>query len=152
MHGALIRELSMGAGLSPHLLEGLEILNDAQRLREEYPRDWNYETGNEPHRIAFINGDVNEHGFGVALERQERTRIFKRDVGILLELFVMAGVDVIQLFCNTSVGGYLTSTSLETLRGLFNTAAMDLGKTHARSVPFVSDTWTWVLPHGRRRV
>ena len=151
MHHAFMREFSRTLTVSPRaavLVAAGEAIDAAQRMRHDYPLAWNEERANEPLRIAFLNGDCDEEAFATALERMERTHLFKRDVGRVLETLVMAGADVLQRFCAFEDCD-TTAWHLEALRRIVNQAMLDVCRTHARTAPYLTHDWRWVRPYAR---
>ena len=58
-------------------------------MRHHYPLTWNAHEQFRPVRISFILGDVTRDAYMTTMERMERTFEFRREVGYVLELFVL---------------------------------------------------------------
>lgn len=155
LHGALMREFLRHMGVPPYaavITDAAEGLAAAQRLRHEFPRVWNEAEDNEALRVSHLVGDLDEDAFAAALERRERLRRYKSDVGHVLEGLVYAGADVMQRFVAHD-DLYTAAMCLVQLRALADEALRELSVTHSRTVPRLpADDWRWRLPHGRQRV
>ena len=154
LHEGLMREFARTLTvhpMTPLIVDAVEGLHAAQRLRHRYPCAWDEETVHEPLRVAHLNGELDEAAFGVALERHERALLFRRDVGRVLECLVLCGADVVQRFCAVD-GAAVTAGRLVELRALVAAALERVGEVHRRAVPRLRHNWEWELPHGRLRV
>ena len=154
LHMALLREfattqvVSLIAGT---LIGAADAVHRAQRLRHHYPQTADHTQQNETLRVAFLIGDIDRAKFACALERQQRTSLFKRDVGETLATFVLASADVFQRLCAPDSTLACTDAyfMMDELRCFTNTALHALSREHGRRVPALDATWTWRLP-GRR--
>lgn len=151
LHTALVNHMlvDIAAG-APLVVGGAEALHSAQRMRVRYPREWNEDTLHEDARVAHLNGKLGEAAFANTLERTERAALFKRDVGFVLETFVLCGADLLQRFCASEVDCDATAAGLARLREVIDAALQDLASVHARRAPRLTHQWRWELPHARR--
>ena len=112
-------------------------------------RTWDAEEDNRDLRVRFINGDLTEDALGRLLERNERTRVVKRDVGTVLETFVMAAADILQCFCHGDTDTDTTAFLLLSLRDHIDAVLANVSRLHGRSGPRLTPQWRWNLPHTR---
>ena len=152
MQWALMREFAQHLDVHPtvpSLLDALQALRVAQRLRHAHPLAWQEARETEPLRVALLVGDVGVDEFARRLERQDRDLRYKRDVGLALEALVLAGADVFQRFCAHAPCAEV-AYELEALRRVVDGALQDVGRAHGRTAPRLSALWRWKLPHQRR--
>lgn len=152
LHMALMREFSRYMEvhpLAPVIVDAADALHMAQRLRHEYPRVWDDVHANEALRIELLNGDMDEADFAVQVERQDRARHYRRDVGMVLETLVFAGADILQHFCAGGDGCGPTAERLMALHTLCDVALARVGTVHARLAPRLDERWRWELPYQR---
>ena len=90
---------------------------------------------------------MDEDGFKALLDRTERTHLFRRDVGLLLQTLVLAGADVMQRFCAEDDCG-TTATRLCALRDLVDAALATASRVHGRKTPRLNANWGWTVPRG----
>lgn len=148
LHHALLREFTRSSRVddaTPLIVEAAEALHTAQRLRHQYVTHWIPAEVNERHRIAFLNGVTNEDTFARALEREERTRLFHRHVGLVLQTLVFAGTDVLQRF-SAHDDCWMTSVRLRALQEVVDAALARVETVYARKTPRLRPSWTWRLP------
>lgn len=153
LHVALLRELVLGfdvTSFAQDVIGAADAIHYAQRMRRQYPLWWNDARLNEPLRVAFLIGDIDQDRFSRCLERQERVNVFRRDIGEVLGTFVLAAADIFQRFCSTESHCVETCISIDALRSLTNTTLRALGKEHERTVPILNDRWVWEQPFSRR--
>jgi len=151
----LMREVSRFGAVDPRAPEvpaACAALWRAQALRRAYPRDWSAERANEALRLALLTRDIDESQFAVRVERDDRTRRFKRDVGDVLEAFVLAGADVLQRFVADDGGDGFPATmaavalELHAVRSVVDAALADLARAHGRTAPRLGAQWRWNVP------
>jgi hypothetical protein len=130
-----------------YILDMYNCIDTAQRLRHRYRIVWDPQTVADPLRVAFLLGDVDRRGFHRGVTRLFRKLHFDRDVGSVLETFVMAGIDLFQRFAGGD-GVYTTMTSMQALVRLVNDEMALLGRYYKREVPSVHRT-TWRVPGER---
>ena len=152
LRAALAREFARTLQAHPGattIVQAYDAVRRAQHMRHQYPRDWDEARDNEPLRIARLLDELDEEGFGIALEKQERLRRWRRAVGLVLEGYVLATTDVLQRFVDARTRCGPIGTELEGLRVLCDTALADVRRVHARAVPRLGVDWRWVLPYAR---
>ena len=152
LHMALVGEFARTRHVpasAPVILAAEHMLSDAQRMRHAYPQQWDARMANEPLRISYLLGDLDDVGLGRALERQERTHHWRRAVGAILEALVLASVDVLQRFVASHITAGRTAIELAALREQADDALLCTCRCHARAVPRVSAAWQWTLPNRR---
>lgn len=153
LHSALMTSLTHSPEVTHSasvLLFALESLYVAQRLRHEYPCVWDEERLHENSRIAFLLGDCDERKFAVALERQERNVLFKKEIGNVLETFVLCGTDIFQRFVHLSIDSTVGAIEMQALRHETTTSLLTVGKHFKRTTPLLSVEWRWDRPYDRR--
>ena len=153
MHTALLREFNRILSVHPStefVVSAFSAVYRAQRLRHEYPLRWEEGAANAQLRMQALLGEVTDDLFATRLERDDRNRHYKRDIGLVLEAFVLSATDVLQRFVAGVQDVSTTHVDLEALRAHIDETFVAIGRAHERtSVPRLSSTWTWRLPYDR---
>ena len=77
----------------------------------------------------------------------------KRDIGTILEMFVLAGLDIVQRFVDRSENRDevdVVAVNLWALHRITNDALADCSKMWGRKAPMLTMKWKWSLPYSRR--
>lgn len=153
MHEALVREFARTMAVhetTPVVVAAFEAVRVAQRLRHSHPITWDDADAHEELRMALLLGDVTNEGFADKLERADRSMRLKRDVGRVLEMYVLASTDVLQRFvsyddCATA------ARELVCVCEWADAALASVSTAHGgRKVPRLAlSTLQWVLPNRR---
>jgi hypothetical protein len=163
LHAAILADLDES---SPHapvsamalddatvLLAALDSVGAAQTLRPRYPRVATDEILLQM-RVAYLLGDfASDDAYAARIEAHERTAAAKRQVGEILETFVLSGLDVAQRFSHAGPGRDTiaqAACSLLSLRRLANESLAACSKRWGRKAPTLADDWTWRMPYARR--
>ena len=136
--------MSFRLSLVSVLIDALQCLDVAQRLRHRYPQRWTPHEEFRPVRLSFILGDVTHTYYESTLERMERTFEFRKEIGTVLEWFVFSGADVFQRFCADTDAILDTHASLLALRKLADERLEQVGLLFKRKAPRLLSDWTWV--------
>ena len=134
-------------------LAALDSVVAAQSLRPSYPRVATDDALLQM-RVAYLLGDfASEEAYSVRIDAQERTTAMKREVGEILETFVLSGLDVVQRFAHDGPDRdtvALAAENLRSLRRLTNVGLAVCSKRWGRKTPTLTDDWTWRVPYARR--
>lgn len=133
------------------IVEAMDSLHSIQRVRGRYPRVWDPALINQDARVRYINGEIDDAAFMQLIERNERFCEFRRDVGDILETFVLSATDVFQCHAH-AVDTTATAISLVHLRSYVDEELACLSKMHERTSPRIGMNWRWTLPYHRRVV
>lgn len=136
---------------APQLLTMMETLLVAQTdLRLRYPRTVNDEPLLQL-RVEFLLGDFSsEDAYSKAIERHERNKVKKQELGFLLETFVLSGLDLIQRFVHEVDTMQQTLVCFNELCLIFNAASASVSRTWDWKTPIITGDWKWKLPYQRR--
>ena len=158
IHNILISDLNqLGYVLYtdvPTLLSALESLQYAQLvLRPKYPRlttdDALFQL-----RVDYLLGRFkNDDDYSERIEAHDRVSAMKREVGTILETFVMSGLDVIQRFVSQGENHDPIPVVVQNFLALHRIANDSLdacSKLWERKVPFLTADWKWRVPYTRR--
>lgn len=137
------------APMATIMVSVMESMYATQRIRHDYPLNANIEEQNAAHRIALLLNDLSEDKFATILERQERVNAYKREVGLILETFVLCGTDVFQLYVNEKESIELTVLQLLNLKDILNVSLASVGVLFERSTLRLTEQWLWSLPYNR---
>lgn len=146
VHNAFVRDSLAVNHLSvfaPLIIDALECIHMSQRMRHHYPHTWNAHEQFRPVRIAFILGNVTRDNYMMTMERMERTFEFRREVGCVLELFVLAGADIFQRLCAGDDAIVSVCFSLSALREIVDARLAHIGSTFQRKSPRIGRDWKW---------
>ena len=154
MQAALMREFARTLtvhDLTSVVVAAFDAVVRAQHLRVgTYPVEWNEEEAHAPLRVGLLLGDLGYEGFAMAVDRADRLLHFKRDVGRVLEMFVLACTDVLQRFC-AHEACQTSAEDLLAIHGLTTDALRAVSQAHGRKAPLLTEaTWRWVLPYQRQ--
>ena len=135
------------------IMSALEAVHVAQHMRHDYPLVWNDDAELQPLRIAHLLGEVTREAFASSVERAHRTHTLRRDVGAVLEAFVLCSCDVLQRFVFGAVDCVAAMIELSELRDRIDAVLADLASAHARKVPRLDASWGWLAecPYVRQR-
>lgn len=137
------------APMASIMVSAMESMYAAQRIRHDYPLDVNIEQQNSPHRIAYLLNDIDEEKLATILERQERTNSYKREIGFILEVYVLCGADIFQLFVAGVEGIELTTIHVLNLKDIVNKALHKVSVVYGRTPIFLTHSWQWSTPYNR---
>lgn len=146
VHNAFIRDSLAINNLSvfaPIVIDALECVHLSQRMRHHYPLTWNAHEHFRPVRIAFILGDVTRDAYMMTMERMERTFEYRREVGYVLELLVLAGADIFQRLCSGDDDIVSACFALNALRDIVDARMTHIGSIFQRRPPRLERGWKW---------
>ena len=147
VHNAFIRDslaINHLSVFAPIVIDALECIHLSQRSRHIYPLVWNPHEEFRTVRIAYILADVSPETYETTLERMERAFEFRREVGIVLELFVLAGADVFQRLCAGEDDIASACFALNTLRDIVDAQMACIGDVFKRKAPRLGVDWKWM--------
>ena len=126
----------------------VDAIRRAQRMRHAFPLRWSEEILFRSLRVRHLLGELDENAFSARLYRAERRAEFRRDVGYVLESFVLAGIDTLQCMCYPHLAPPLASRTTAQLVQLRDIAARELEAIaciYARRTPTLDGwVWTWL--------
>ena len=148
LHTALLREFAARLYVSegaPVVVVAAGSLEVAQRLRHDFPRTWNSDETLRRVRVGYRLGDYPcDEAFAKAVERVERQCEYRRDVGEILEGYVLACTDVLQRFVRGDTPECDTvAFELLALRDMSVNALLEVAKRYSRSPPSLDHNWRW---------
>ena len=146
VHNAFIRDSLAINHLSifaPIVIDSLECLHLSQRMRHHYSLTWNAHEQFRPLRISFILGDVTRDTYMTTMERMERTFEFRREVGYVLELLVLAGADIFQRLCIGDEDTISACFALHAIRDIVDERMVHIGALFQRKPPRLQQDWKW---------
>ena len=138
----------------PVLLSAIESLQHAQMvLRPRYPRVTTDDALFQL-RVDYLLGRFkNDDEYSERIETYERIASMKREIGVILETFVMSGLDVIQRFADQGPDHDPVSVvvqSLFALHRIVNDSLDACSKMWGRKAPSLTEDWKWRVPYTRR--
>lgn len=151
VHNAFVRDSLAINNLSvfaPIVIDALECIHLSQRMRHHYPLTWNAHEHFRSVRVAFILGDITRDAYVATMERMERTFEFRREVGFVLELLVLAGADIFQRLSSGDDDIVSACFSLNALRDIVDARMTHVGSLFQRRAPRLERDWKW---YGLRR-
>ena len=75
------------------LSDKVSLVYEAHRHRPRYPLVWDEVSD------RVVDASLPDDAQGIILERRYRSRLFKREIGLILEGFVFAANDILKRFC-----------------------------------------------------
>lgn len=146
VHNAFVRDSLAINNLSvfaPIVIDALECVHLSQRWRHHYPLMWNAHEQFRPVRIAFILGDITRDAYMMTMERMERAFEYRREVGYVLELLVLAAADIFQRLSSGDDDIVSVCFALNALRDIVDARMAHIGSIFQRRPPRLERNWTW---------
>lgn len=128
---------------APIVIDALECIHLSQRMRHHFRLTWNPHEEFRTVRIAFILGDITPNVYETTLERMERAFEFRREVGLVLELFVLSGADIFQRLCAGEDDISSACFALKALCALVDLRMVHVGDLFKRKSPRLGSDWKW---------
>jgi hypothetical protein len=111
---------------------------------------------NKEHNVAYLMNEMTEDEWKRRLELTEAAFNRKKEIGQLLQTFIIASTDVLQNIAreledpsksSSDIASYIQTTSLpnlESLRNYTNDSYRSMAKSRRMAVPQIGDRWQWL--------
>ena len=112
--------------------------------RPAYPTHWNDDQQSQYLRIKWLLNDISTETFKITRQRMEKKANLKKEVGMVMEMFVNACTDIFQRYMQTTPMG-LSELCFECdrVRKLANDRFKIIANDFKNMTPKIGDNWTF---------